>query len=700
MSWRSRSAGRTVPRSGTGSDGVAVVRDDRVTGLATAWCALTLPLLALFALSVPAVHGRKQTPTPAVQAGLDELGVSATAYATWWTGVLLLFGVVCFAVAVLIVARRPADRAAWFAALFLVTLGAANGPMMEALVWHRPGLEGAATLAFQLFLACLVLFLFTFPDGRFSPTWTWGVVAVAVTGLVVARGSLAGPVPEALFWALLLGLAGGVAAQVHRYRRVSTVQQRQQTRWVTLAMAFAVLAQLAFPLLEAVPALSRPGVGAAVLDMASPAGISLAYSLIPLSLAAALLRSQLWGLDVVVNRAVVYATLTVGLLALYVGVAAGLGRSFGAPGDAGGSVFAAAVVALVFAPLRDRVQRAVNRLMYGQRHEPYEVLSVLGQRLEASDAPRGALQTVVETVAAALRSPYVALALPSPERALEVRADTGTPSPAGVVVPLVHRHEQVGELRVAPRAASDSFNSADRALLGDLARAAGAAVQAVRLAEELQHSRERLVTAREEERRRLRRDLHDGLGPALASMTLQAETACELIPEQPDVAARILSDLVGQLQSSTADIRRLVYDLRPPALDDLGLAEALRLFVTRSRSRQLRLDLDLPPVLPPLSAAAEVAVYRIVQEAVVNVLRHAGAASCTVSLRAEDGGVVVEVVDDGVGLDGQQREGVGLRSMRERASELGGSCDVTAGPAGGTQVHVRLPRTSPVELGG
>lgn len=676
-----------------------VTRVDRTRWFLAAWLALAVPLVALFALSLPALHARRLEPTAAVRAGLDELGLSVQVYAAWWTGVLAVFAVVCFAVAGSIVRRRPRQRGAWSAALFLVALGAANAPAMEALVWQRPALEPVATLAFQLLLASLLLFLFTFPDGRFRPGWSWLVVAGTLAGLVVARGSVAGPVTDRMFWALLLALAGGIAAQVHRYRRVSTDVQRQQTRWVTVAAAVAVVAQLAFPLLEAVPALTRPGVGATALDMASLAGISLGFSLIPVALAVALLRSQLWGLTVVVNRALVYGALSLGLLALYLGVALGLGRSLGAPGDAGGSLFAAAVVALAFAPLRARIQRGVNRLMYGQRDEPYRVLSGLGRRLEDTIAPHGVLQTLADTVASALRSPYVAVSVRQPDGSQLVAAEAGTAVPGVVVLALVHRHQPVGELRVAPRSAAEVFGPADRALLDDLARQCGATVHAVQLADELQHSRERLVTAREEERRRLRRDLHDGLGPALASMTLQAETAAELMAEQPEVAARIVQDLVEQLQASTADIRRLVYDLRPPVLDDVGLAEALRIFVARSRSNRLRLDLDVCGTLPPLSAAVEVAVYRIVQEAVVNVVRHAGATTCLVGLRAEGGGVVVQVDDDGTGVPDHVTEGVGLRSMRERTAELGGTCTVTSTP-GGTRVLVVLPRTAPVEVAG
>lgn len=675
------------------------MRGYRIAWLGALWAAMTIPLLALFALSVPAVYARKLEPLPQVAVGLDQMGVPYTWYATWWSLVLLAFAAVCVGVATLIVWRRPREKVAWFVALFLVSLGTANAPNMEALVWQRPALEPAATAAFQLFLACLVLFLFTFPDGRFRPRWSWAVVAVAVVGLAAARRSVAEPVTDALFFALIFGLAAGVAAQIHRYRRVSTPEGRQQTRWVTIAMAAGVAVQLAFPLLESVPTVTRPGVWAAVHDMASVAGISVGFSLVPFALAVALLRRRLWGVDVVVNRALVYAAVTVSLLIVYLAVATTLGRSLGGGGNAGGSLLAAALVALAFAPLRDRIQRGVNRVMYGQRDEPYRVLSDLGQRLEATIAPRAVLQTIVETVAAALKSPYVAIAVQRGDQR-EVAAATGTAVSPTLQLPLVHRREPVGHLCVAPRSTDEAFNPADRVLLDDLARQAAAAVHAVELTEQLVSSREHLVTAREEERRRLRRDLHDGLGPALASMTLQAETACELVAQQPDVATNILSDLVAQLQASTADIRRLVYDLRPPALDDLGLPEALRTFLTRAGTGDVELRLDVPDPLPQLSAAAEVVIYRIVLEAVTNVLRHARATTCAVAIVAEDGGVVVDVVDDGIGITSDITEGVGLRSMRERAGELGGSCSVTSSPGSGTRVRVTLPRTSPVEVGG
>jgi signal transduction histidine kinase len=229
-------------------------------------------------------------------------------------------------------------------------------------------------------------------------------------------------------------------------------------------------------------------------------------------------------------------------------------------------------------------------------------------------------------------------------------------------------------------------------LLEDLARQAEVAVHAVNLTTDLQHSRERLVATREEERRRLRRDLHDGLGAQLAGLNVQAGTLRRLIPRDPDAAEEVVVELRDELRSAIADIRRLVYDLRPPALDDLGLSEALRRLAERygSEGEQLRVLVEAPEDLPSLPAAVEVAVYRITQEALTNVARHSRAQSCVVRLAVEED-VALEIVDDGVGIPAERSAGVGLSSMHERASELGGSCVVQSVPEGGSRVLVRLP---------
>jgi two-component system NarL family sensor kinase len=227
-------------------------------------------------------------------------------------------------------------------------------------------------------------------------------------------------------------------------------------------------------------------------------------------------------------------------------------------------------------------------------------------------------------------------------------------------------------------------------LLDDLARQAAAALYAVRLNVDLQRSRERLVMAREEERRRLRRDLHDGLGPTLAALGLKVETARNRLG--PDSAAdALLADLATRTQVAVADIRRLVYGLRPPALDELGLVGALRQLLAADASA-VHTELETSTeALSSLSAATEVAAYRIAQEAFTNVVRHAHANHCTIRLQLTGGALHLSVDDDGAGLLAAPQRGVGLFSMRERAEELGGTFSIGPGAAAGTRVDVVLP---------
>jgi signal transduction histidine kinase len=215
----------------------------------------------------------------------------------------------------------------------------------------------------------------------------------------------------------------------------------------------------------------------------------------------------------------------------------------------------------------------------------------------------------------------------------------------------------------------------------------------VRRTTDLQRSRERLVAAREEERRRLRRDLHDGLGAQLAGLNVQTGTLRRLIGRDPAAADELVVELRDELRGAITDIRRLVYDLRPPALDDLGLIAALHQLAERygAEGEQLRVSVEAPEDLPHLPAAVEVAVYRIAQEALTNVVRHAQAEECVVRLAVKEDVVVLDISDAGVGIPAERTAGVGLSSMYERAAELGGRCVVESVPKGGTQVLVRLP---------
>ena len=324
-----------------------------------------------------------------------------------------------------------------------------------------------------------------------------------------------------------------------------------------------------------------------------------ALLVVPVFTYIAILRYRLYDIDVVINRTLVYGALTACVVGIYVLAVVAFGALFQAQGNLAVSLLATGLVAVLFQPLRSRLQRSVNRLMYGERDDPYAVISRLGKRLEAALDPEAVLPTVVETIAQALKLPHATILLKE-GKGSRAAASYGLPRGEPETLPLMYQREEIGHLVLSPRAPGEGFSDADKRLLEALARQAEVAVHAVRLTADLQSSRERLVATREEERRRLRRDLHDGLGAQLAGLNVQAGTLRRLIPRDPDAAEEVVVELREELRSAISDIRRLVYDLRSPALDDLGLVESLRQLAERcgSEGEQLRVSVEEPEDLP------------------------------------------------------------------------------------------------------
>lgn len=399
---------------------------------------------------------------------------------------------------------------------------------------------------------------------------------------------------------------------------------------------------------------------------------------------------QLFSIRVVIQRTLVWSTLTMLVIATYTVVVGALSSIFRTSESSIIALIGTGLVAVMFAPLREQLQRGVNHLLYGERDDPYGVISRLGARLEATIAPDAVLNTIVETVAQTLRLPYAAIELRQDD-AFVTAVSYGHPTHEHIRFPLTDANEVIGFLVVAPRGINELFDAADNRLLKDLTRQARVAVMTVQLTGDLQRSRERLVTAREEERRRLRRDLHDGIGPALASLPLQLDAARNLLKRDPNAADDLLVKLKGHIQTLITDIRRLVYELHPPMLDELGLIPTIRTQIEHfNQINGLRISLEAPETLPPLPAAVEIAAYRITMEALTNVVRHARAKTCQVQVKVKND-LHLTVTDDGCGLSTQHRRGVGLSSMTERAAELGGTCKIEAKPDGGTKVTVQLP---------
>ena len=449
----------------------------------------------------------------------------------------------------------------------------------------------------------------------------------------------------------MLSVLIGLACMVFRYRRGDEVVRRQLL-WLVLAAAVIVVAVTPWALVAGTPLL-----------------VLFTIPLLPAAVAVAVLRHGLLDIKLVVSRVVTYALLSGLVLAAYAGLVVVLS-----------GVASALLVALLALPVRARLQAAIDRLLYGERGNPVRVASRVGQSLS------GGLSETLEEVRAALRLPYVAVVVGD-----EIRAAAGTPGGSTATLPL-----EGGVLVVGLRGGERRLSAADTNILRMLSGPLSTALHATDLLRELKVSRERLVLAEEEERRRLRRELHDGLGPLLTGVALSADMAHNLATATASASADADGRLLERLDAVRSDcrtaireVRRIVDNLGSPALDELGLAEALRIRAARTTRRadgsDLLVQVEIPADLPRMPAAVELAVYRIATEALTNVVRHSSAS--TVRLRLVwDGELRCEVLDDGA-VNGSWRSGVGISSMRERAAELGGRCDVGSGPDGG---HVRI----------
>jgi signal transduction histidine kinase len=389
---------------------------------------------------------------------------------------------------------------------------------------------------------------------------------------------------------------------------------------------------------------------------------------------------------------------TTGLVGAYAATVAGI--IMFVDRDAGVEIAFALIgfAALALHPIQRFAQERVEALVFGEGGDAYEVITSLGHRLETTTMPDEVLPGVVETVATALRLPYVAIELDGQEGPV-VAASAGEPTAPVVRMALTHQTRCVGWLVLATPD-DGRLAPTDRRLLEALAGQIGVAARTVQLAHDLQRSHALLVAARDEERHRVQRDLHDGLGPMLAGIDLAVQAARNLVPRDPVAADALLGRVVADTRAATADVRRLVYDLRPPAIDRLGLVGALREQILRLGPCEDTTTATVPAVrietsgdLDALPPGIELAAFRIATEGFVNVWRHARARTCTIRLRVDDADDVLrlDVVDDGIGIASDAGPGVGITSMRERAAELGGTLTVDATAAGGTRVHAVLP---------
>ncbi len=608
---------------------------------------------------------------------------------SWLAG--LAFGVI----GALLLRDAPGNRLGPLMATggLLASLSAVGAEVAAAPVGSLAAVAAwaAAVLWLPAFLGLVVAVPLLFPDGHLASTrWRWPARAafsasgtaflLLVTtqeaftdgGVSTVDNPLDLPLPDgpqlavaATCFAVALAVGLAAAGRVLVGMRRADPRERGRYAWFATAILLALLTTLPLPTAVAFG-----------LNVASFVAVG-----------TGIVRHRLFDIEPVLSRTLVYVVLSAAVLAVYLAASIVVGESAG-PGLLPALVASVAAVAL--ARGQDALHQWLRRLLYGDRDDAGRALERLGTRLAAAPNTDDVLPLAVETARRSLRLPYAEILLAGED----VPAASSGPRPHHTVeVPLVHAGEDVGVLRVAPRSGEHDLSARDVDVLERFARQVAVAAHGVRTNRALRRSREQLVTARETERARIHRDLHDGLGPALAGISLGLETASRTAGRGGPGAVGMLEGLRAETAACVDDVRRIVADLRPPALD-AGLVAALRqqadLLSARSGGR-LAVELcevDEPGlrVVPP---AVEVAAYRIASEAMTNAVRHSGATRVRVRLRRE-GGLTVDVEDDGCGAP-PRRHGTGLTSMRERAEELGGALEVRSEPGRGTSVRALIP---------
>ena len=588
----------------------------------------------------------------------------------------------------LLIARaKPDNPIGW---LFLIAgiaplLTAAMIPLMIYGAdnhWPQPALRLVVTSYMFAWswgvFCCLPLILQLFPTGK-PVSRQWTVLCWLTIGTAALGNAFVGPTPDygassflvVPWWTVteqivgvltpLIILASVISLIVRFIRGTETV--RQQVLWLLVAVILVILINA--PTWFTIPT------GKTIL-------LLLSFPLIPTAVTIAVLRHGLYDVRIVVSRLVVYVLLTAGVIAVYVGLVAVLDRvlrGLGAP------VVAALAIALAFNPARVRLQRLVDRAVYGNRRDPVAAVSAVGQRLAGEN-----LEGVADALRDTLRLSYVAIT-----RGDAGLIESGEATSVLQEWSLTYDGKQVGNLVVGPRHGEQRLSPADQKVIDLVAAPLALVLHAQSLTEDLKVSRERIIDAAEEERTRLRRELHDSLGPLLTGAAFKADGIALAARHRPERAESLAVELADQLRQSVEAVRRLAYGLRPAALDELGLVGALR--EEGSRFGLVKVTIDAPESMPALPSSVEVAAYRIAAEALTNVVRHSDARLASVRLTTDDGALEMIISDNGTST-GPWSPGLGLTSIKTRASEIGGACE-----AGPTSVGGRVVAVLPLRAG-
>jgi signal transduction histidine kinase len=634
----------------------------------------------------------------------------------------------------LIAARRPANPIGWLFVSGGVLGGAGfvSNEFANYSLHHEvavPGSESARWISEWLWFPSLLIFAFLlllFPGGRLpSPRWrplVWivaGGTAFALIGgwlsptapaafddpitiwpLPGAFGAFAGTVSSVGALLTMLSVLLSTSAPIVRYR-TATTEIRQQLKWFAAAAGlWGMILIVFFAVMGTAPSYAYP---VSILWVISAA-------MIPVATGIAILRHRLYDIDVVINKAVVFTALAAFITAVYLGIVVGVGAAVGARGNFALSILATAIIAVAFQPARERARHLANRLVYGKRATPYETLSEFAERMSETFATEEILPRMARILGegTGARRAEVWLRVGTeirgaaswPEEQPDVKSiplrDGELPEIGGFdrVVAVRHLGELLGALAVS-KPPTEPLTPAEDELISDFASQAGLVLRNVRLTselrarlEELQSSRQRLVTAQDEERRRLERNLHDGAQQQLVSLAIKLRMARSISEKDSAKADQILAEVESEAADALENLRDLARGIYPPLLADQGLVAALS---AQARKAPLPVEIVSDGV-GRYPQEIEAAVYFCCLEALQNVAKYSRASRAVVHLEGGQGSLSFSVEDDGAGFDpATTARGTGLQNMADRVEALGGQIEIASRPGEGTRVIATIP---------
>jgi signal transduction histidine kinase len=640
----------------------------------------------------------------------------------------------------LIVSRHVRQPIGWlFCMLGLAVAGLIAGEEYVTRSFSSPGgLPATGFVAWVnnwldvLALASIPFVFLLFPTGRVpSPRWrllAW--VMVGALGLTVASWILMPrdltqdyfgtqkPLPNPTGIAALdrvtdvSALAGGITLLVSAFLSVVALilrfcrargEERQQIKWLAYVAATAAVIFISSLINEFVSGGSSesPLIGDIFFW-----GFALSLIVgVPLACAAALLKYRLYDLDIVVKKTVVFGALAVFITLVYVAVVVGVGALVGSRGNTALTFAATAIVAIAFHPARNAARRIADRVVYGRRATPYEVLSAFSERVAGTYATEDVLPRMAHILGAGTGAArarvwlrlgnelHAAASWPEGDAvgSISIRDDQLPPFGEEHAVEVRHQGELLGALSVT-MPANDPMNPAKSKLVQDLAGQAGLVLRNVRLIEDLRASRQRIVKAQDEERRRLERNIHDGAQQQLVALSVKLALVRAMARKDVERADAMLGELQAEAKDAMENLRDLARGIYPPLLADQGLVAALD---AQARKATIPVRIDASGIVR-YSQDVEAAVYFCTLEALQNVAKYAGASTATVTLSASNGQLTFSVSDDGAGFDAEKvPSGAGLTNMNDRLEALGGAVEIESEPGRGTTVTGRIPVDSP-----